>query len=296
MFPALNMELEIVRIVLQNNVNDIYVCTDLLKNTGVFYTMISIRDARCRKLVAEKLNTERFFFENHDFIGSFVYESCLNLVFRYFHENLLSLLGNVYLSEFSECKKAAIGLVTACAESGASPCIGMLLLDDKNINLSKDGEITFNYFLDFSKFQPETKMEHYLFEVSQKVFGILDMNYRERYESPENYPDDLRLFYLKMTTTGFVSLGHIIAMIRSMADKLAEKKGIVWWVGNRFRLGKSFLFRNSMNAFLTILVTVTLIYAIVQIQSRIKIRRAYEKNMSYYGIEYIGNVYLGDEE
>ena len=36
MFPALNMELEIVRTVLKNPVNDIYVCTDLRKNTGTF--------------------------------------------------------------------------------------------------------------------------------------------------------------------------------------------------------------------------------------------------------------------
>ena len=35
MFPALNMELEIVRTVLKNSVNDIYVCTDTLKDTGV---------------------------------------------------------------------------------------------------------------------------------------------------------------------------------------------------------------------------------------------------------------------
>ena len=59
MFPALDMELEIVRTVLKNNINDIYVCTDLLKNTGSFYTMISIRDKKYRKIVTEKLNTER---------------------------------------------------------------------------------------------------------------------------------------------------------------------------------------------------------------------------------------------
>ena len=47
MFPALNMELEIVRTVLKNPVNDIYVCTDLRKNTGTFYTMVSIADPDC---------------------------------------------------------------------------------------------------------------------------------------------------------------------------------------------------------------------------------------------------------
>lgn len=61
MFPALNMELEIVRTVLKNPVNDIYVCTDLRKNTGTFYTMVSIADPDCRRKVTEKLNTERLF-------------------------------------------------------------------------------------------------------------------------------------------------------------------------------------------------------------------------------------------
>ena len=51
-----------------------------------------------------------------------------------------------------------------------------------------------------------------------------------------------------------------------------------------------------MTAFLTILVMVTLIYAGNQIHTRWKIRKAYENNISYYGIEYIGDVYLGNEE
>ena len=129
MFPALNMELEIVRTVLKNPVNDIYVCTDLRKNTGTFYTMVSIADPDCRRKVTEKLNTERLFFSNRDFIGSFIYENRLNLVFRYYHENLLSLLGGVYLVEFADCKRAALGLIAACAECGAGADMGVLLLN-----------------------------------------------------------------------------------------------------------------------------------------------------------------------
>ena len=51
-----------------------------------------------------------------------------------------------------------------------------------------------------------------------------------------------------------------------------------------------------MVTFLTILVIVTLIYAATQIYSRWIYRRAYEENISYYGIEHIGDVYLGNEE
>ncbi|MBC5659196.1 hypothetical protein H8S44_05355 [Anaerosacchariphilus sp. NSJ-68] len=296
MFPALNMELEIVRTVLKNQVNDIYVCTDTRKDTGVFYTMVSIHDKSCRKLVTEKLNTERLFFSNRDFIGSFIYENRLNLVFRYYHENLLSLLGSVYLAEFTDCKRAALGLIAACAECGAGPELGALLLNDRNINVTREGEVQFNYFLDFAELEEGLEEPAYLQLVAEKVFGILELNYKGRYETPDSYPGDLRLFYMKLNTTGFSSLGHMIAAVRSMPDKPVEMRGLLWWIRSRFRRIRGFLFRNSMSAFLTILVVVTLIYGSVQVWRRWTVKKAYESNVSYNGIEYIGNVYLGEEE
>lgn len=296
MFPALNMELEIVRTVLKNQINDIYVCTDTGKDTGVFYTMVSIHDKSFRKLVTEKLNTERLFFSNRDFIGSFVYENRLNLVFRYYHENLLSMLGSVYLAEFADCKRAALGLIAACAECGAGPELGALLLNDRNINITRDGEVQFNYFLDFAELSEGLEEAAYLQLVAEKVFGILELNYKGRYETPDSYPGDLRLFYMKQKTTGFSSLGHMIAAVRSMPDKPVEMRGLLWWIRSRFRRIRGFLFRNSMSAFLTILVVVTLIYGSVQAWRRWTVKKAYESNVSYNGIEYIGNVYLGEEE
>lgn len=296
MFPALDMELEIVRTVLHTEVNDVFVCKDLKKNTGVFYTMISVRGARYRKLVTEKLNTERLFFQNNDFVGSFVYENRLNLVFRYYHENLLSLMGAVYLAEFTDCKRAALNLIAAYAQCGADSQMGNLLLQDRNINISKDGDIQLNYFLDLSILTSEEESKHDLKLLAEKVFAILELNYKGKYDSPENYPDDLRLFYLKMKTTGFQSIGHLISSIRNMADKPAETKGVVPWIKKTFRKIKSFLFRNSIAAFLTILVIVTLIYAAGQLRNRWLYKKAYEQNVSYYGIEHIGDVYLGNEE
>ena len=293
MFPALDMELEIVRTVLQSEVNDVYVCTDLKKDTGVFYTMVSVRGARYRKTVTEKLNTERLFFSNSDFVGSFVFENRLNLVFRYYPESLLSLMGGVYLSEFVDCKKTALNLIAAYAQCGADSEMGKLLLQDRNINVTKDGEIHFNYFLDFSMLNSEENDKKIL---AEKVFDILELNYKGKYDSPQNYPDELRLYYLKMITTGFQSIGHLISTIRNMADKPEETKGLIPWLTKNLRKVKNFLFRNSIATFLTILVIVTLIYLIGQVYSRWNYKKAYERNVSYYGIENIGDVYLGNEE
>lgn len=295
MFQALDMELEIVRTVLRTDVNDVYVCTDLKKNTGVFYTMVSVRGARYQKQVTEKLNTERMFFSNSDFLGSFVYENRLNLVFRYYNENLLSLMGGVYLTEFADLKRAALNLIAAYAQCGADQRLGLLLLQDRNINISKDGFVHFNYFLDFSK-QQEEKEGSDLKVLAEKVFEILELNHKGKYDSPENYPDDLRLFYLKMTGSGFQSIGHLISTIRNMADKPVETKGFVPWLNKTMRTVKSFLFRNSIATFLTILVLVTVIYAAGQIYQRWMYRKAFEQNVNYDGIEQIGDVYLGNEE
>lgn len=295
MYYALNMELQIVRTVMENDVNDIFVCTDIKDNTGVYYTLISIKSQKFRKMIAGLMNTEGLFFGNEDFVGSFNHEDQLNLVFRYYHESLLSVMGSVYLYSFVECKEAALAFVAAFAESGVNGSIGLLLLNERNINIYKDGGFQINYFLDFSEWK-ECTDEEYTTTVAKSAFRILDINYREKYESEELYPDDLRLYYLKMTSSGFNTFGQIIATIRQMADKPVEMRGVFWWIKSRFKITKNFLFRNSINTFLTILIIVTAIYAAYQIGIRIRANRANANNIDYYGIQTIGDVYLGDEE
>lgn len=296
MYSALNMELEIIRTVLKNKVNDIYVCTDRLKNTGVFYTMISIHQPKYRKLAAEQMNSEPLFYANRDFVGSFVYENKLNLVFRYYHENPLSSLGSVYLESFADCKEAAIRLVSALAEAGAGKGLGLLMLEERNLNLMREGGVQLNYFLDYAKYRENAGDREFFDALADRTFEVLELNYKDRYSSPEAYPDDLRLYYMKRKAGDFSSFGQILSAVRAMSDRQIEMRGFFWWIRSRFRMTRNFLFRNSMNTFLTILVIATLVYAGIEISARVRAKRAYENNISYYGLEYIGNVYLGDEE
>lgn len=293
---ALNMELKVIRTVLKNDVNEIYVCTDVTNAASVFYTMISISSTKHQKILADKMNNEGLFFGNKDFVGSFVLSNKLNLVFHYYHENLLSMMGDVYLFSFVQCKEAALGLIAAVAETNVHGAVGLLLLNDRNINISKDEDIILNYFLDFAQLDEEATEIYFMNRVARAAFAILEQNYKEKYQSPDMYPDDLRVFYLKIKSMGFRSFGQMISIIRNMSDKPIEMRGILWWFRNRFKLTRNFLFRNSMNTFLTILVVITLIYAGFQIGNRIRANRALENNVSYYGIEYIGDVYLGNEE
>lgn len=105
--------------------------------------------------------------------------------------------------------------------------------------------------MDFAELKEGTEEAEYFLAAAEKAFGILELNYKGRYESRDGYPGDLRLFDMKMRTTGFTSFGSIIATIRSMADKPVEMRGILWWFRSRFRRVRNFLFRNAMTAFLT---------------------------------------------
>lgn len=296
MFFALNMELKIIRTVLKNDVNEIYVCTDVSMGKGNFYTMVSIQEGKYRKMLAEQMSIKGLFLGNKDFVGSFNSSNKLNLVFRYHTENLLSALGGVYLYNFAECKKAAANLVAAFAEAGMDSGVGALLLREQNINITSEGGIYFNYFLDFSAYESGMSGEEYVNRVSEKAFEILEIKYKEKYRSRDLYPSDLRLYDMKMQHQGFTTFGQIIITIRGMADAPVPMRGIVWWVRNRVRRTRSFLFRNTTTAFLTILILVTVVFAGAEVTKRLRARRAFENNVSYNGIEYIGSVYLGDEE
>lgn len=296
MFFALNMELEIIRTVLKNEINEIFVCTDVSRDRGSFYTMISVQNAEYRKMLAEKLNSGGLFFGNKDFVGSFIYSNKLNLVFCYHNENLLSALKGVYLYSFSECKKAASNLVAAFAESGIESSVSALLLNERNINITREGNIYFNYFLDFAEYNTDVSQEEFVGRVSGRAFEILEINYKDRYSSDDLYPNDLRLYSLKMKHQSFTTFGEIIITIRGMSDSPIEMRGVVWWIKARISRTRNFLFRNSLTSFLTILVLVTVIYAGFEIGKRIRAAQAFENNVSYNGIENIGNVYLGSEE
>lgn len=128
------------------------------KEYGTFYTRVS----DCRSGLQKKSDRKTEYraavlFQSGDFIGSFIYENRLNLVFRYYHENLLSLLGGVYLVEFADCKRAALGLIAACAECGAGADMGVLLLNDRNINITRREKFSSIIFWIFPSGSRESK-------------------------------------------------------------------------------------------------------------------------------------------
>lgn len=297
MIPALNMHLEDVRVVLKNEINDITVCRDLKGGDHTFYTMVSLKDDRYRKFVTEQMNQKGIFSHCSSFVGSFSLGKELKLLFCYENDSLIENVGSIYLYDFARCRTAAMNLVGVMAESGITGQISKLLLNPRNINVNSDCEITLNYFLDFAEFDLQLQEFDEVGKIAETVFSILERPWRERFHGDENlYPDELRLFFMKIQNHSFLSCGQIMSQLRSMPNKPIARQGLLWRARKLLYTVKSVLFQNPMRIFLTLLVAVTILYAAYQIGIRIRVKRAYDRNVSYSAMEYIGSVYLGNEE
>lgn len=291
------MHLEDVRVVLKNEVNDITVCRDIKESGQQFYTMVSVKDDIYRKYITEQMNLGNLFTHCKDFVGSFSVGKELKLLFRYQSENLIGNVGSIYLYDFARCREAAIRLVSVLAETGISGQVCKLLLNPRNINLDSDCGVTLNYFLDFQEYDLEQDVFNDMDYIAEVVFGILERPWKEKANGEiQSYPDELRLFWMKVQNHSFLSYGQIVAQLRAMPNKPIAKMGTVWRVHKWIYTIRSVLFRNPARIALTLLVIITVVYASWQIGMRLKVRKAYEQNVSYSALEYIGQVYLGDEE
>lgn len=295
MVDLLGMQLEAVRTVLQNDVNEISVCTDLKRRTGVFYTMVSIIEPGVRLRVAALL-ADGLFSRNSDFLGSFSQGDRLNLVFLYRDENPLERQEAFYATNFARRKKIAENLVVALAETQVAGSVGELFLSPRNLNISPDLSVALNYFLDFQAWQPEGDDSLFYRRVAQAVFQILSREFHLRFAGQlDSYPSELQAFYKKAETNGFYSHSAILTALKLLPDepeppraglrKLAGDVGGFWgWVK-----------AHGMAIFIIALVAATAMYAGWQIAIRLSYRSAAEKNTAYAGLESIGDVNLGDD-
>lgn len=297
MFQVLNMSLQIMRTVLKNEINEVSVCSDMKSENGTFYTLISITDGEISKEVAKLVNTNRLFSGNRDFVGSFTYQSSFNLVFVYRQEARLADREALIAETFAQRKALASGFLVACAETGAEGPIGELLLCERNIHVAQDKKVYFNYFLDFKEYDPSHDPLRFFTLVAEYAFDILAREYSMKYDRHvDNYPQELQAFFKKKQRNGFTSFNQILTFIKMIPDKPTEQHFGIRRLWDRICYFFSWVKQNSMALFVVVLVTVTVVFASVQIYLRLSVRRENKVNTSYAGLENIGEVYLGDED
>ena len=296
MISALNMELEIIRTVLRNDVNEISVCTDLKRDTGAHYVDIAIFTRDVTKEIAERMAVDGLFAQNGDFIGSFTYRDALHLVFNYHPESTLANKEALYASNFAARKQVALSFLTALAETDIRGDIGKLLIADRNVNITPDGKVYLNYFLDFGIFAATTEQETFYRDAALFAFGILAREYEVRYdEQMVMYPNELRLMHKKIENRAFRSYSQIMAFIKTLSDKPKEQRFGLSRLLTAYENVRDILQKNPANVFLAAVVLITLGYLTYQVTVRIITEKTTKENTVYVAMQNIGEVYLGEE-
>ena len=297
MINALNMEFEIVRTVLGNDSTEVSVYIDAKRDSGTHYTIISILSKSIAKDIAERMAVGGLFSQNRDFVGSFTHRDALHLVFHYYPESRLANKEALYAPSFAKRKGIALSFLTALAETEIRGDIGRLLITGDNVNISPDGEVYLNYFLDFNKFIPSPDQDDFYRDAAKFAFDILSREYAVKYEQQtELYPNELRLMYKKTKNRTFKSYSQIMAFIKTLSDMPKEQRvGIMRLLGVFERI-RSFLFKNPANLFLAVVVAVTLGYLGYQLMIRATAEKSAKENTMYVGMQTIGEVYLGEKD
>lgn len=297
MFTALNMELDIVRSVLKNEVNEVSVCADRLRDSDVFYTLISVHSRALRKELARRMATSGLFLSNSDFVGSFTYRDSLNLVFRYHSESNFLNKEVLYAETFADRKAIALSFLTAMAETQLQGDIGSLLLAERNINIGPGGKVYLNYFLDFAELPSDCSEKDFYRGVAEFTFGILGREYAVKYDGQvEEYPDELRLLHRKTLLGTFRSYNQIMTSVKALSDKQREqRRGVMRALDWLLKL-KDFVAAHTMEVFLGVVVAVALFFLGNYLVTRLSASRDTRENTAFVGLQEIGEVYLGDEE
>ncbi|MEG0178810.1 MAG: hypothetical protein RR573_00435 [Oscillospiraceae bacterium] len=297
MLEALNMSLETVRTVLSNDVNEISVCEDLKRKSGVFYTVISITSATVRLMVAGALASDDSFKKNRDFIGSFSHADSLCLVFLYSDENLLKSRESLYADTFVKRKQIAENLLVALAETQITGSMGMLLLSENNINITQDLSVYFNYFMDFAKWKPNVSVMRFFLEVSSLCADILSREYQIKYEgNTTKYPGELQVFAKKAELESFTSFNSILTFIKQIPDIPSEPSVGLRKLADKISSAIEKMRKHSMSIFLAAIVLATIVFTLFRVTAWMSYNSQTKKGITYVGMENIGEVYLGDED
>ncbi len=292
----INTQLHTVRSVIANEVNEITVCEDRTRDSGTFFTVVSIKSPKVRRDVAHHIATEGLFATNVDFMGSYTQGDRLNLVFNYRDENRLSAKEAVICTNDKMRVRLAENLLIATAESQVTPSVGLLLLNERNINATSNLDVFFNYFLDFSEWDQSKSSDDYFRELAMKVFKILSSEYDIKFAGAiHRYPSELQVLFRKAGNGGFTNYSSMITFVKMLSDGYSVPATGIMYIWSKIKQMWAY-FKSHWTTILAVgLVVATIIFLTYQIYIRVDAQQKNADNLVYIGLEQIGDVFLGDE-
>lgn len=172
-YEARGMQLNTVRIVRKNPVNDVLICKDLNSDTGSLYTLLLIRDHRIVKLLLEVLE-QGGEEKNGACVATFSWNGDFCVVFPYKAERPLRAF---YAGEYftlSKCEDICIHLILACMTESVPYPVLYLMLQQEQLHLAKDGTVFMSYQLDLTELDTEITERDCVVQCAKLLLELLN--------------------------------------------------------------------------------------------------------------------------
>ncbi len=213
MIQASNKQYEVVRTVSESDVNDVLVCKSLSGNDNKLYTLIVVKDKALRSRFLEIFSCDGIESWSGGFHGAAASESNLILLFDYNHENRLFYYKTLYWKSFADRIQTARNLLSELMSFNLPDELIYFMLEDENINLTSDGRIYFNYFMDLKSLPQNISNEDVVVKAASLVYRMLS-------DGLHTHPKELVLLKRKLSRRAFNSFASIYMTLRDMPDKL----------------------------------------------------------------------------
>lgn len=294
MIYALGYALEQVRTVLKNDTNDIYIYKKREEGINTFYTCVCIKNDEIKKKVLLTLSSYPNIAKNMDYVGQFILQGHLNLLFLYHEERKIASYIEVCGGSFEQSYKICMNLVRECQASHFPTNWLLMLLQQENINVTEGGEVYFNYFLDFDRFLHAAYLKETGFDqLAYTIFEILSRPYW-RIHKLSKYPKELRLLNNKMNHQGFNSYADFYEYLKLLPEKLESEQGVIYKLKLIFSKVRRGIKKYAPIVMMGGIICIAVIYSLFQIHTRNELReanKAVEEEMQTYKKMYcIGTV------
>lgn len=246
-----NMSLNCIRDVFKGEVNDVYVCQDIMAPLTTYYTVLKVKKHETAKELLES-------FETYSFspIGVAADSDGLLVVFPYRQERKLDdfYMGETY--SIQTCETICINLIMECISCGLPYPLLYLILRQSEIHLQKDNSVYFGFSLDLSQFEKRRVEKDCVVKCASIVLDLLADQSVTKAVSYE-------LMSRKVPRQSYQRFTELYKDVKMAADSEA-KAGI-------FKRLKAFLSRNSDTIFriFIVLCSILAITAIILILTQL---------------------------
>lgn len=288
MIHTLEKSYEIIRTVFSNNKYSVNVCKKANSDAKVFYTALILRDKQLQSRVLQLIPEHDLKSNLNDICEIIAADSELILLFKYNTESPLFYYNSLYWKRFSDRLNVARNLLAELMSNNLPQEMLLFLLEDYNINLTSDGNIYFNYFMDLNLLPTSVSEQDVVNKAAEVVLRILT-------ENNSIHLSEINLFTVKVQRKSYTSFAAIYSDLKLIPDTSENGSFFIYKYKRLYKKYKSKVVFGLKLAFLILAVCVSLFYAYNQWHARSLASNA-EETQQYDGLTKIGTVILEEKK